>query len=96
MELQKTYKWIADADFQQANPQHFVIMAITQDEGDIIMQMSGACGFRQISLWGENQNKLIDAFGGNTDKWIGKKLSISQNQTLNGKKVKLIEISKAQ
>lgn len=91
MELKKTYNWIGDLDFVKANPQHFAIAGVIDDEGDTVMQLHGSIGFRQISIWGNNQNSLIDAFGTNTDDWVGKKVAISQEiDPKTNKKLKVI------
>jgi len=94
MDLNAYVAWLSDRDFQKANPQHFAILNVRKEEKDIVMDLTGQVGFRAVTLWGDNQNILIKAFGKNTDAWLGRKISISQViDASTGKKNKIIEVS---
>ena len=92
MDLNEYVGWLKGSDFANSKTLEFAILDVTQEGKDVVVKLTGQCGFRQISLWGNNQNTLIKKFGKNTDAWLGKKIAISSVIDANtGKTLRIIE-----
>lgn len=56
---------------------------------DIIIELTSGDGHCRFSVWGINLKFMITQFGDNTDKWIGKTVTITR-KTINGKLYKVL------
>jgi hypothetical protein len=74
----KIYGWLPADLFKTANPLHAVIVGVVDNEDDTLLRVSIDKTIYQMSLWGNNQNFLVDKFGDDDDKWLGKQISISR------------------
>jgi len=89
--------WLSEECFKRANPQEFIITAvemdITPEKSDIICYARSSLDqvIYAFSIWKANKNKLIAAFGDDTDAWIGHKIMISRCVSIEGKN--LTEVS---
>lgn len=96
LELQKQMYYLGDRDFQQlGNPSDALIQAAWQapnGKGKIdtllALELSNK-QMRKIPIWGDNMNRLIDAYGADAEKWIGKRITIDA-QLIDGKWIKTI------
>jgi hypothetical protein len=89
-------KWV-DTDFfcGMAAVQCKILSAeyVNNDKGkkELNIQVIGNSLQRKMSIYGDNCKVLIDAYGDDTDKWINKRITITQKQ-VNGKTHKVITI----
>jgi len=89
-----TQKWIADNFFIKANPLEAVIVTYrigknNYGRDESIVGFDNGTHIREMSVFGDNVERLILAFGDDSDKWIGKKVRLSQTVE-NGKKVRYV------
>jgi len=83
VKAQKQYRWITAADFATNNPIRGMLTGFfqgTSDKGkptNVALLKTDQHGLRQFELWGESMNALIDAWGDETDAWMGRRLEIT-------------------
>jgi hypothetical protein len=97
MDIPKVVSWIGDSDFEKQNPIVGKITAIEEGknkwgkpEFELHLGMENG-NIRQISLFGDNRNNLVDKFGTDSTAWIGKSVQVTQLTDLAGKKIKQIK-----
>lgn len=79
--VSKEHPWISDRDFQGASPRTATIRQILFEPKDRVLLMELDPGtLRQMSIWGDNWNALVEGYGDETNSWIGKRVQISQQQ----------------
>jgi hypothetical protein len=94
--------WLGEDCFKRGNPHEFIITALEMEnslstpgvgKNDLICYARSSQDQRIycFSLWKANKNKLIAAFGDETDAWIGHKIMIARCITTEGKN--LTEVS---
>lgn len=98
VKVQKAERWLSQADFSINNPAKFKIKAVIVDakEGDrydYTLNLENTLEQRRnLSIWGDNLNKMIDRFGDDTDNWINKEISIQLVEDVaTGKNHRVIE-----
>jgi hypothetical protein len=78
MKRTKTYNWLPLSLFQKANPLNAIILGIESTEDDTLLKLSIEKEIYQMSLWGKNMNVLIDKFGDDDEKWLGKSIQLQR------------------
>lgn len=96
MEIPKVVSWVSDSDFSKENPIVGKIEAIEQGTNqwgkpEIVLKLDISGNKRQISLFGDNRNQVIDKLGTDGDKWLSKSIQITQlTNPTDGRKIKQI------
>ena len=92
--LEEDQNWLKYEDFAMSNPLICEVLSVElveklkdgKKKQDIIMSfLLPDKNKRQASIWGDNKNKLIKAWGKDTDLWKGKFFSINQEEVPGGK-----------
>jgi len=97
MEVEKVVSWVGDRDFEKANPIFGKITGVVEGANkwgrkEIQVQLEIEGQQRQVSLFGDNRNGVVDKFGTNSDLWIGKSLQIALlTNPQDGSKTKVIK-----
>jgi len=97
MEIGKVVSWVGDRDFEKQNPIFGKIEAILEGtnkfgRNEVVLQLEIEGQKRQVSVFGDNRNGLVDKLGTNGDLWIGKSVQIAQLvDPISGKKTKAIK-----
>lgn len=93
MKLEKDLNWISADFFSAANPHPVRITDVVQRDSQFSKGKTDTLVFIKSELSGDivvtsifkkNKNILIDKFGDDTDKWIGKVISIKQTEEVGG------------
>jgi len=98
MELELQYRWISADDFQKSNPVSAKIVSLevtninNRRDNILKFQVETTNELMQMSLWGDNFNKLVEKLGKESDAWKGKDISIKQEEAINGKSKKTIQV----
>lgn len=91
MKLSKQYAWLSADDFARANPQQAKIIEVQHEQTEngpdtrLVVHLIALNKTRRMSVFGDNLNKLIDAFTDEDDLWKGHVLNISRLTTPEGK-----------
>lgn len=86
MQEQIEHTWLKESDFNASNPLTVRIVQYSAVGKDRVMVFELPTGMtRQMSIWGENKNVLIKAFGNESDAWIGRTVRILQFTAQDGR-----------
>ena len=91
MKLKKQVKWISAEDFQVANPltaeikEIYAVQTKLGEDNILILDIKNLLAERQMSIWGDNLNKLVGKFGEETINWVGHQISITRTVNVQGK-----------
>lgn len=96
MKLQLSYSWIQDSDFSDKNPIDAEIVDLVKggkNDSENILQFRTSKGLRQMSIYRENLNLLINTWGEESESWKGHRIRIMQfTNAADGKKRRTFEV----
>ena len=85
MELETQFTWLPKAI---ANGKAATIKGVVKIGRDVIVYVQMEGKQYQFSIWGQLQNKLIDRFGKDTDKWTDQNIQFKVEEQINtGKRI---------
>lgn len=83
--MQKEFSWLPKTEFDDKQIHAAKILSISEDENPPMALISVNAKEYQIQLYRENRNTLIDKFGEDCARWIGKDFNFRINHVKNKK-----------
>jgi hypothetical protein len=86
VEIKKDYGWLTAKDFADQNPQRLSIMEVLKTPDGKIQLCGVAHGkLKKTDIFGDMQNALVEKFGEDSSKWIGKETVIKREERIGEK-----------
>jgi len=85
--MERDVNWVGKIG--DSNPLTGIIQDVTEAQGKKglkhVLVIRAAEGLRQMDLYGDNKNVLIDRYGPDEKKWLGQKVQVLTEELIGGK-----------
>jgi len=88
----KDHAWLDRAKLTGEKIGVRLVKAVQEDKDLILFVQNDTLGDRAFSIWGDNKNRLIDKYGGNTDDWKDKRVFLHKEVTPEGKELVILTV----
>lgn len=100
MEIKYKPRYVSDETFQRSNPAHLRVSGVYEVEqkaknGKLFMSyelevLDSDNVLERLGLWGANLQRMVLELGNDSDKWIGASFDLLHQETIDGKRIKVI------